>query len=319
MSDLLPLFEEQPVEVNTWPDRPRALLSYAYASKVTAEQFAEWGDVDVIIDSGAFTAHNSGKPIDHAAYLGWLGEHAHLIEFAFALDVIGDPLATLDNYRHGIDVLAGTVRLVPTWHIGTSFDVLERYCAEADYVAVGGAVPYYQQQNDLYRLSLRAHEIARANGTRLHGLGMTGRRVMFGLPWASVDSSSWTIPARMPFLYLANEDGRMVSLNYGRPMPEHHRELVRQYGGDPTGMDVEGYALASVAGKEVAAERKLWGTTASARAYMVVETAKRRATGHDFHVYLASSPRDVDTILTAHAAGNPWTTEPSTTEGAAFA
>lgn len=306
MNDLLPFFEEQRAEVNTWPDRPRALLSYAYASKVTAEMFAEWGDVDIIIDSGAFTAHNSGKPIDHAAYLRWLGEHAHLIEFAFALDVIGDPLATLDNYRHGMDVLAGAVQLVPTWHIGTSFDVLERYCAEADYVAVGGAVPYYQQQNDLYRLSLRAHDIARANGTRLHGLGMTGRKVMFGLPWASVDSSSWSISARMPFLYLANADGRMVSLNYGRPMPEWHQELVRRYGGDPTGMEDEGFALVGSVGAELARERKLWGTTASARAYMHVEGAKRRATGLPFKVYLAASPRDVPTITEAHAIGSPY-------------
>jgi hypothetical protein len=300
------LFDTGPLGSTEWPTQPRMLLSYAYANKLTAEDFDALDHADVVIDSGAFTAASTGKQVDHAAYLGWLTDHASTVHFALALDSIGDPVTSMANYFHGRDVLEDRVRLVPTWHVGSPWDVLDRYCQETDYVAIGGAVKYYQEQGTLFKIARHAHDIAAEHGTRLHGLGMTGRRVMRQLPWASVDSSSWTISKRLPFLYLAAQRGNVVSLNYGRPMPEWHKDLVRVYGGDPTGMEDEGWAMKDTVGEELAAARKAWGAKASARSYMYVEVSKVDPGSHGFRVYLASSPRDTLEITDAHRLGNPW-------------
>lgn len=301
------LFDVDTGDEPVWPDRPRVLMSYAYAKKFTAEDFATVDHADVIADSGAFTAANSGKPIDHNKYLEWLTTHAHTVRFAFSLDSIGDHQTSTTNYLHGRDVVDGRVQLVPTWHIGSPWEVLEDYCKMTDYVAIGGAVRAFRAKMSLLRVCRQAHDIAARTDTRLHGLGLTGFRVMRWLPWASVDSSSWSISARLPYLYLANSQGRLKSLNYGRPMTEDQRELVRQYGGDPDGMDIEGYSLASHVGEELAAARKQWGVTASARSYMVAEAAKRAyANVADFRVYLAAPPKDATTITAAHRLGNPW-------------
>lgn len=309
------LFEVDRGTDPVWPDRPRVLMSYAYAKTFTADDFAEIAHADIIADSGAFTASNSGKPIDHDAYLAWLLEHAHSVRFAFSLDEIGDPDTSTLNYLYGRHHLEDRVQLVPTWHIGSPWSVLEKYCTETDYVSVGGAVKAFRAKTSLLRVCRRAHDIAKHHGTKLHGLGLTGFRVMRWLPWASVDSSSWSISARLPYLYLADRNGRLKSLNYGRPIAEPYRALVRQYGGDPEGMDVEGYALASHVGEELAATRRMWGVTASARSYMYAEAAKRGADpeASDFRVYLAAPPKDTAVITAAHALGDPWT-PPTTIE-----
>lgn len=303
-----------PASTWAWPDRPRILVSYAYARKMADDDFAAFDGYDLILDSGAFTAHNSGKPIDHDAYVGWLQHAGPYARFAFALDVIGDPAASERNWLDARDRLGEVVQLVPTWHIGTPMPVFEDYCRRAPFVSVGGAVRHYRDQTYLWNVSKRLHDIARAHGTQLHGLGMTGRRIMRNLPWTSVDSSSWAIPARLPFLYLATKHGRMTSLQYGRPFPKAHLDLIRRYGGDPDGMDVEGWSLASEVGEEVAKVRKDWAVTASARAYMHVEATKPRSRPDEpFRLYLAAPPRDIGIIRAAHALGTPYPATEGTT------
>lgn len=115
------LFDVALPEAADWPDRPRMLLSYAYAKKRTAAEVRELlNGADLIVDSGAFTALSSGKPIEHDEYLAWLLEHGRElgIRFAFSLDVIGDPEASWANYLRGREVLEDRVQLVPAWHIG---------------------------------------------------------------------------------------------------------------------------------------------------------------------------------------------------------
>ena len=57
--------------MSTWPERPRVLLSYAYTGDAPLNLPQ---GVDVLIDSGAFTAHTSGRPIVLDDYIRFL-EH----------------------------------------------------------------------------------------------------------------------------------------------------------------------------------------------------------------------------------------------------
>src|SRR5690606_2000156 len=147
-------------------------------------------------------------------------------------------------YDRMVDRLGDRVQIVPSWHIGSPWEELDRLCSVTDYVSVGGAVPYYRNRPALMRLLARAHRIAAEHGTRLHGLGIPANDAVHLLPWASVDSSSWAISRRRPFVYLAKRDGRMESLRFGNPLPPAHVALVRQYGGEPRPMQTPGFSMA---------------------------------------------------------------------------
>jgi len=72
------------VEVN------RFLVSYAYMSPPMQEALFSSG-AKILIDSGAFTAWKSGKPIELEAYRDWLLAHQDKVWGYLNLDVVGDP------------------------------------------------------------------------------------------------------------------------------------------------------------------------------------------------------------------------------------
>lgn len=309
------LFDVAPAgDAAVWPDRPRLLMSYAYAEKLTAADFAAYEGMDVIADSGAFTAFTLGAEIDHDAYLWWLQEHAAAVRFAFSLDVIFDAEASMRNYRYGREQLGdGGVRLVPTWHFGSPVSYLHDYCQMTNYVAVGGAVKFGKTPTDLRRGCRMVHDVAAQYGTRLHGLGITGTKTLFGLPWASVDSSSWKTFGRFAALPLAQADGRLVDVLEGRGgralLPER-RALAQAYGLNTDEMQVEGYGRAAAhdGGVLDAVRIRNANRAATARSFMYAE-AVHRLKAPEFCLYFSVIPGDkydVANVVAGHALGNPF-------------
>ena len=309
MSGLLPFFEEQRVEVNTWPDRPRYLMSYAYKKDEQVALCVKHG-VDLVVDSGAFTTESSGKQMDHDAYLEWLVIHKDALTFALSYDVIGDHKASRRNHEIAEDRIGDLVRLLPTFHLGSPMEELERLCRSYDFISIGGAVPFALQVRHLNATLGHIHRVAADHGTRLHGLGMTGNRVIHKFPWWSVDSSRWTSVCRFPRIALAGQDGRIHEFRHGQELGSRERGLVHTYGGDPSIMTTPGWSLASEVGAEVALERRRWGLHSAARALMYAE-AHKRSHGAPLRIYLSGTaplPEGaVGLILAAHEAGNPWT------------
>lgn len=286
--------------MTAWPDRPRVLYSYAY---VTGDRWPVPYDADVIIDSGAFTAHTTGKTIDLRAYGEFLLRHADKITFAFNLDVIGDYLGSARNHDRLRAIVGDRVRIVPTWHTGSPWDEFERLCREEDYASLGGAVGIPTRQ--LMQYSVKAHRIAREHDTRLHGLGITSNELLLRLPWASVDSSSWLYPGRFPMVILPDRDGHMIYGKTGVPPPQEFVRVLRAYGVPvslvrPTFKDLK--ARDSSAAKARSAVLK----AALARGYMYAEGVRRHKRP-DFRLYLAMSAYE-ETLTTRDAwqAGSPW-------------
>lgn len=283
----------------TWPDRPRLLLSYAYITEPTLNVP---DTADVLIDSGAFTAHTTGKQVNLGEYCGFLAANADKVTAAFALDVIGDATASLTNYHRMRDRLDGRVTIIPTWHVGSSWEALDELLTLTDYVAVGGMVPHYRQRAALTRVCIKAHLKARAAGVRLHGLGATGNAVR-RLPWHSVDSSSWTMPRRRPLVYVADRAGYVRSITRGNVKEATaNAATLRRYGLDPAEFATYGSSVASTVGADIARARVAAAVTASLRSYMHAEATHP----HDTRIYLAGQPGDVPTIRAAWLAGSPW-------------
>ena len=270
-----------------WPERPRVLLSYAYLRGAPLPP-----GLDIIIDSGAFTVHTTGRAIDRDEYTRFLAEQVGRFTFAFSLDVLHDPAVTWRNYAAQRDQLAGSgVVLVPTWHVSSPLTELERLCESASYVSIGGMVGIHTSR--LLRLSVAAHQVAARHGTKLHGLGVTATTVLRA-PWASVDSSSWTMARRKPLIYLCRQGGRIRAINRGQTLSKSDTTLIEQYG-------LSSRAVSNPWASRGPNKALLLDsyTVAMCRSFMEMERW-----GHHPRVYLASTLTDVPIITRAHRLGS---------------
>lgn len=225
----------------------RVLTSFHYfrhtdmADLVDQLSTAYGGPVELFADSGAFSAATLGTTISLAEYTAWLRDWNPLIATAATLDVIGDPQATARNtdtlHSAGLPVL-------PAFHIGTPFPVLEQLCTEYRYLALGGMVPHSKDSTAVMRWLVRCFQIAAASGTVFHGFGQTRLATIAALPFYSVDSSSWSSGARYGAITLWDERRcKLVSVQVGdRAAAHQHSALLRSHGVDPVLASRKGFA-----------------------------------------------------------------------------
>ena len=142
---------------------------------------------DWVLDSGAYSAMNSGTKIDLQEYTEaakrMVAEDPTLTE-VFALDVIGDWRASLKNCEA---MWAAGVPAIPCYHLGEPEDVLRTIARDYPKIALGGAVGATGKQKWAEQC------FARVWPKRIHGFGFGSRQTILALPWHSVDASNWEI------------------------------------------------------------------------------------------------------------------------------
>lgn len=183
--------------VFTGSDAENVLVSYAYLpdlgkAKEYFDQLRGWGAKRLMLDSGAFTVHNSGGAVDMAAY-----QEAILTlkpEVYVQLDVIGDAEGTRANLER---MRAAGLRPLPVFTRGAPFEHLTRLLDEGyDYICLGNIA----KAETHVRMDWCRHVFAvtwkwmQKEGTkqppRYHAFGMTEPEVLFAFPFYSADSSS---------------------------------------------------------------------------------------------------------------------------------
>lgn len=156
----------------------------AFQKRRSRYSFRDWS-----LDSGAFSAWKSGTEIDLSAYietcLHLLATDEKLTE-VFALDVIGDHKATLKNTERMWD--AG-VPAIPAYHPGEPESYLLHIAKTYPKIAIGGIVPL--RGNKKFKFCEQV--FARVWPKAIHGFGVGTERMVLGLPFHSVDSTSWEI------------------------------------------------------------------------------------------------------------------------------
>lgn len=143
---------------------------------------------DWSMDSGAFSAHNSGKTIDLVRYTDDCERRLRedpLLSEVFALDVIGDWRSTVKNleyaWRRGVSA-------IPTFHPGRDpWSLLSPLARDYPKIALGGLVGLHIKA----KLDLVREAFSRAWPCRIHGLGMASERLALGFPFESIDASDW--------------------------------------------------------------------------------------------------------------------------------
>jgi hypothetical protein len=147
---------------------------------------------DLIFDNGEFSRWKSGRPTNGPAYYDWLRSldvEGVSWRWAAALDVIGDAEGTRKNWRvaqreHG-DLLD---RLVPVFHEGDPWDLLDEYEPTERLVALGRT-----EGRGSKRATFAWYDEAfnRCPEMRPHALGNASPETLEPYPFASFDASSW--------------------------------------------------------------------------------------------------------------------------------
>lgn len=139
---------------------------------------------DFFMDSGAFSFMNSGKTVNITEYIQCIKED-HIQKYS-ALDVIGDPKGTKDNFlimkKQGLDP-------IPTFHINTDESYLYYYLEHSRHLAIGGMVSGDRIVPNLDRIW---NIIMQRNpDIQVHGFGVTNVDIGIRYPWHSIDGSSF--------------------------------------------------------------------------------------------------------------------------------
>lgn len=168
------------------PRLPALLVSYVYLRQFL-ENRHRYHYRDWVMDSGAFSAFNSGTEIRLQDYIDCckklLAEDPTLTE-VFALDVVGDEKASLRNteemWRQGVPA-------IPCFHYGEPWEMLTKLCKAYPKVAIGGCVG--KKDKDQFA----GQCFARAWPKKFHGFGFGSEKSIMMFPWHSTDATNWEI------------------------------------------------------------------------------------------------------------------------------
>ena len=158
------------------------MFSYAAKPSPRVWQMAKDYGMDILSDSGAFSAWSRGRKIrvhEYAEYLvKWQPDKY------FNLDVIGDPEETAKNQIF-LESLGLTP--IPVFHFGEPMALLDELVAKYEVIGLGGTVgkPHTQRREWLSKV------YSRHPGVKFHGLGITNRTLLEAYPFYSVDSTWW--------------------------------------------------------------------------------------------------------------------------------
>lgn len=169
-------------------EKPSMLSSFFYREAWAKDRqhldFSEW-----VLDSGAFSAFNSGKEIDLNEFVDHcltLKQNDNKLVEIFALDVIGDHEASIRNceemHRQGVDA-------IPCFHFGEPWDALTHMAENYNKIAIGGVARL--KSNSI--IDFVEQCFARVWPKKIHGFGIVRPNICEKFPFHTVDSTSWEI------------------------------------------------------------------------------------------------------------------------------
>lgn len=166
--------------------KPALLVSFYYLSSFLSKR-SHYDYRDWVMDSGAFSAFNSGKEIkldDYIATCQRLLTEDNTLTEVYALDVIGDWRASLRNceamWRDGVEA-------IPCFHHGEPWDLLTGLAKDYPKIAIGGCVGLSTKRKNEFA----GQCFARVWPKKIHGFGFGSPTSVMTMPFHSTDASTW--------------------------------------------------------------------------------------------------------------------------------
>ena len=179
--------------------------------------------VELMLDSGAFSAWNKGATINLQEYITFCLDHYEMLDYIVNLDVIpSSPYQKVTkedsknsvkqgwgNYKTMLNAGISKDKLIHVFHQGEDMKWLKRMVKQIPYIGVSPANDKTTQQKILW-LDECMDYVTDNQGTpivKFHGFGVTSLRIMLRYPWYSVDSTSWVVTGRMGSIYIPRYKG----------------------------------------------------------------------------------------------------------------
>lgn len=161
------------------------------------------------LDSGAFSAWNSGTEIDLDHYIAFIKANIEHLDYYVNLDVIPGSFGVVPtaaeveasaeaSWQNMLLMEAEGLKPIPVFHMGEQFKWLRRMVEHGcEYIGISPA-------NDRTTAAKRVwldrvfHEITDAAGhpvVRTHAFGVTAIDLLIRYPWYSADSTTWIMIA----------------------------------------------------------------------------------------------------------------------------
>lgn len=214
------------------PHPRNVLASYHYFKDY---DFNQLSNLQIIGDSGAFSAASKGAVITTPELAAWGKKWRHKLLWVASLDVIGDPHTTYRNWREMVDNHG--FEGVPTIHFGTDPQEMDRYVERGvDFMGLGGLVGIPRKSQMRWLIQVFKYQRKHHPDMKFHGWGCTSGPHL-KLPFFSVDSSTWTESLRYGKMTL-REPGTNKGVFYwlhGQEAYKPHvaRLLIDHYGVSP--------------------------------------------------------------------------------------
>jgi hypothetical protein len=165
---------------------PALLVAYPFIENFMGSRdtyrYRDW-----MLDSGAFSAHNSGKVIDLHEYIDvchQLKEEDEKLKDIIALDVIGSDVGSLKN---SITMKKAGVDAMPVFHIGDDWGIFQEYLD--GWSKVGLSCRFGEPRDESYKFYDQCFNMGWPK--KFHSFGWVGEAMLMRYPFYSADSSSW--------------------------------------------------------------------------------------------------------------------------------
>lgn len=177
----------------------------------------------LLIDSGAFSVHKSGKVADLDEYIQFLNDNHEYLDYYIQLDdipgkwgqpktieqVTESPKKSWNNYLYMITKLIEPKKLLPVFHQGENFSYLEQMLNFKDN---NGEPIYYiclssnkeLPTKDRLLFYKKCYEIIHSSNNpnvKIHSLGTQSKVQCEQFPFTSSDATSWILTAANGNLY----------------------------------------------------------------------------------------------------------------------
>lgn len=172
------------------------LISYLGLYTGSIENYEIWLPIskNILIDSGAFSFQTQNKQTKNIEikdffnnYIKWIKKNDDdIIKGFFEFDI--DEVIGYENVLKCREKLFEvTDKIIPVWHHTLGINEFKKMCDDYDYISISCVGDKDIPEKQLPYFVKHAHK----KNTKIHGLGMTRKRVLDKVPFDTVDSSSW--------------------------------------------------------------------------------------------------------------------------------
>lgn len=211
------------------------LMSYYYLKSKSEDKLISLfssleGEYEIfMLDSGAFSAWNSGSVISLFEYIDFIKKYCQYFTHVICLDVIDNPILSEVNYLIMMQELKGfDLTVIPVFHSGEPFSVLDYMVKkEYKYLGISPNNSWQEKRKNEWLTRVFSRYDFEKLGIKTHALGYQSVRGLLYFPFTSTDAITWRIGAS--YGHVINPD---LSLRYSN-RAIHDRHINDLPGGSP--------------------------------------------------------------------------------------